>query len=244
MKNVTMSGLVLAVLLIPMAAYAGFFDSVKKSAGIQEDVKVQLGTKEVCEMLSEYDGTTYDPYKEKKLEYTKINVPQVDDFTEKSVKMNGRMEIVSKLLEETQKEIDSGTFDKDAVSKRLDTVVGVLTMMAAKAPELVSSGQTLATSLPSILAGPNALKIESITNSVKASIVTLTEMPGKAQTMIEQVKGLLTKVSAAGVVDAAAGAIPDAPAIPEAPAVPGAPAVPAVPDAPQAPAMPETPKAP
>ncbi|RJO66716.1 MAG: hypothetical protein C4523_11525 [Myxococcales bacterium] len=198
-----------AVVFAPLMAYAGFFDSVKKSVGVEDDEVVALESKDICPKLAEFAGGKYDPYKEKKLEYTKIHVDQVDDFTLRMTKLNGTMDFASNLTKETKAEIAAGGFDQAALTARLATLTEVLMGLVGEAQGLVSSGQTLVTSLPSVLAGPKVAKVESITNSVKQSIADATALPDKAKGLTDEVKQLGTQVvaGAAGAAqDAAAGA--------------------------------------
>ncbi len=209
-----MSMLVLLIAIaLPANAFAGFFDSVKKAAGVKADEKVEIGLKELCPRLASYADTKYDPYKEKKLEYTKVNVAQVDDFSLKMVKLRGTLEASTVISKGTADEITTGGYDNDAMVKRITELTDVLTALGSEAPAVVTSGQDLATNLPSILAGPNAMKIESITKSVKSSIEEAIALPEKAKALVTDLTNL-SKVLAENAEkiakDTAAGAVENA----------------------------------
>ncbi len=193
----------LVALLVPAVAFAGFFDSVKKAAGVEKDEEVKIESKDLCPQLAAYAGTKYDPYAEEGVTYTKINVQQVDDFTLKSLKLTKTMDFASKLISETSAEMAGAELEKEAMLKRLADVQQVLTALVGNSQEVVGSGQSLVTSLPSVLAGPKAMKVKSVTKSVKESITSLTELPDKAKKLGEDVKNMVAKLSTESLVDAA-----------------------------------------
>ena len=202
--------MVIAVMaFLPAMAWAGFFDSMKKAAGMASEEKVPMGLKDICPSLASYEGTAYDPYKDTKKEFTKLNIPQVDDFNLNMFKLSNTLEAATSITNATKEEVAKNPTDTTAITACITDLTAVLTNLGAQVPAIISSGQNLGTNLPSILAGPNAVKIKEITQSITNSIEELKTIPDKAKNLVAELAEL-SKVMTENAQKAAEGAVDQA----------------------------------
>jgi hypothetical protein len=188
---------------VQATASAGLFDAFKK------DEVVKLTTKDICPMMATFSGSDLDPYKDKPLEYKKIHIQQVDDFTVQVVKIKGTLNIAKNIAEATSKEIDAGPLDTKLINDRIGMVVGVLAELPLQVTGAITAGQNLVTNIANIVVGPNIGKIKSITESIKANIEDLKTIPAVVTDLTKSLTEMSKKLADAEALAKAAAEATD-----------------------------------
>lgn len=180
MKNsITLMILISAVL--SLAACSGMQDiagGVGDIAGVEmpktEEVELNVGS--VCPNCSEASYATINPFTEP-VKYTKVGDTEVDTFVESANKTYGSVMVIEKLAA-LGKQVGENPDTKIDGFKSKDEIMSLgknlLEAATQDIPTLITSGQALATTVPTKFADPSkAMVAPTATEQVKISIERL-----------------------------------------------------------------------